>query len=96
MALAYGQASVGHASAVAILAAETTSHNIDEPPIPVTLLNPSAGKTVFIGDAAVTAVNGCAIPSGQSVQLALYADEALYAICGGTDTATLSYLASGR
>ena len=97
--LAYNQTAVGHTGAAEIIAPVNAYPGQGGyragPPICVSLSNVTGGHTVYLGDSAVTSSDGYPLVAGASLQMWLYADESLYAICGGTDDSTLSFLACG-
>jgi hypothetical protein len=59
-----------------------------------TIINTGA-KSVFIGDATVTAATGITIAAGGTFNDTLEAAELIYGICGGSDTSTVDVWESG-
>lgn len=55
---------------------------------PIAVHNNGAG-TVYLGGSDVTAAAGFPLEAGGDFTATLAAEEALYAICGGSDTASL-------
>lgn len=98
MAINTAQVSVGHTTAVSIIAASTASPNYSEgdtdPNRFMTVTN-AAGVVVFLGDSTVTSGTGFSLAAAGSVQLWLHPDEALYGIAA-SGTQVVSYLITGN
>lgn len=99
MALSYNQITVlATAPPTVILAASTTSGNYSEgetEPNRYVMVSNASGTTVYLGDSAVTALTGFALPTATSVTLWLHPDEGLYGL-SATGSKVVSYLATGN
>lgn len=94
--MTFGQVSVGHTAPVLIVAsANAYPYSTGGSQGSGVLLN-NNGHTVYLGDSTVTSSTGFPLSSSATAAqlLSLQVSEPLYAICGGTDTTVLSYLAT--